>query len=80
MPELGLPPCGGTVNHAVSARGWCTLRPMPPPGHAMQMVTPSGARWWYSPILRRAALDVPPQPWGGFCAEEMGLGKVGRGP
>ncbi|KAG2497725.1 hypothetical protein HYH03_004461 [Edaphochlamys debaryana] len=32
--------------------------------------------YWYSPILERLCLDVPPQPGGGFLAEEMGLGKT----
>ncbi|KAG2441423.1 hypothetical protein HYH02_010011 [Chlamydomonas schloesseri] len=36
----------------------------------------SGQRFWYSPVFERAALDVPPQPTGGFLAEEMGLGKT----
>eukprot|EP00887_Chlorella_sp_A99_P003475 scaffold7.g3475.t1 len=35
-----------------------------------------GQRYWYSSLLGRAALDVPEQPWGGFCCEEMGLGKT----
>jgi hypothetical protein len=39
--------------------------------------TPGGVRYWWSPLLGRASLEVPEQPWGGWCAEEMGLGKVG---
>ena len=41
-----------------------------------RLATPHGKRYWWSPLLGRAALDVPEQPWGGWCAEEMGLGKV----
>ncbi|KXZ53508.1 hypothetical protein GPECTOR_7g958 [Gonium pectorale] len=33
-------------------------------------------RYWYSPVLRRLSREVPPQPTGGFLAEEMGLGKT----
>jgi hypothetical protein len=40
------------------------------------MFTERGERWWYSPLLRRASFTVPAMPWGGFCCEEMGLGKV----
>lgn len=40
------------------------------------MTSPRGEKWWYSPVLKRAALEVPSLPGGGFCCEEMGLGKV----
>ena len=30
-----------------------------------------GAGVWWSPVLGRVASSVPPQPWGGFLAEEM---------
>ncbi|GLI60102.1 hypothetical protein VaNZ11_002121 [Volvox africanus] len=33
-------------------------------------------RYWYSPVLKRLAMNVPPQTTGGFLAEEMGLGKT----
>ncbi|KAK9830036.1 hypothetical protein WJX72_009324 [[Myrmecia] bisecta] len=33
-------------------------------------------RYWYSPLLKRAALDVPEASRGGFLCEEMGLGKT----
>ena len=32
----------------------------------------SGDPYWYSPVLERAALNVPAQPSGGLCCEEMG--------
>ena len=35
-----------------------------------------GTPFWYSPLLGRVARDVPTQAWGGFCCEEMGLGKT----
>lgn len=57
------------------------LPPTAPPAPALpavQLTTPGGERYWYSPVLRRASLEVPAMPAGGFCAEEMGLGKVGR--
>ncbi|KAI7843193.1 hypothetical protein COHA_003176 [Chlorella ohadii] len=41
-----------------------------------RMTTPNGTRYWWSHLLGRAALDVPAQGWGGWCAEEMGLGKT----
>ena len=41
-----------------------------------RLTTPHGKQYWWSPLLGRAALEVPEQPWGGWCAEEMGLGKV----
>ena len=34
-----------------------------------------GTPFWYSPLLGRVASDVPAQSSGGFCCEEMGLGK-----
>jgi hypothetical protein len=43
----------------------------------LQLSLPDGRRWWYSPVLGRACVEVPAMPWGGFLAEEMGLGKVG---
>lgn len=46
------------------------------PSLRLQMTTPKGERWWYSPVLHRASLGVPAMPCGGFCAEEMGLGKA----
>ena len=42
-----------------------------------RLATPGGREWWWSQLLGRAAWSVPEQPWGGWCAEEMGLGKVG---
>ena len=33
----------------------------------------SGQSFWYSPVLRLMALDVPALPWGGFLAEEVWL-------
>lgn len=44
-----------------------------------RMTTPHGTRYWWSHLLGRASLDVPAQGWGGWCAEEMGLGKVRGG-
>lgn len=44
-----------------------------------RMTTPNGTRYWWSHLLGRASVDVPAQGWGGWCAEEMGLGKVRRG-
>lgn len=41
-----------------------------------RMTTPNGTRYWWSHLLGRASVDVPAQGWGGWCAEEMGLGKV----
>lgn len=38
--------------------------------------TPGGEVFWYSPLHRRAAWDVPPSTWGGSLAEEM----VSRSP
>lgn len=35
-----------------------------------------GTPFWYSPLLGRVARNVPAQAWGGFCCEEMGLGKT----
>ncbi|KAL4518653.1 hypothetical protein Ndes2437B_g00741 [Nannochloris sp. 'desiccata'] len=35
-----------------------------------------GTPFWYSPLLGRVASAVPEQPSGGFCCEEMGLGKT----
>ncbi|KAK9827580.1 hypothetical protein WJX81_000554 [Elliptochloris bilobata] len=36
----------------------------------------SGERYWFSPLLQRGAWDVPAMSFGGFLAEEMGLGKT----
>ena len=33
------------------------------------MTGAGGKRFWYSPLLDRAALNVPAQPWGGFLCE-----------
>ncbi|PSC76011.1 helicase-like transcription factor isoform B [Micractinium conductrix] len=41
-----------------------------------RLTTPTGSRYWWSPVLARASLEVPAQGWGGWCAEEMGLGKT----
>ncbi|KAI3434920.1 hypothetical protein D9Q98_002974 [Chlorella vulgaris] len=41
-----------------------------------QLQTPGGTRYWWSVLLGRASLEVPAQGWGGWCAEEMGLGKT----
>jgi len=35
-----------------------------------------GTPFYYSPLLGRVASEVPEQPSGGFCCEEMGLGKT----
>jgi hypothetical protein len=35
-----------------------------------------GTPFWYSPLLGRVASVVPEQPSGGWCCEEMGLGKT----
>ncbi|KAK9808795.1 hypothetical protein WJX72_003802 [[Myrmecia] bisecta] len=40
------------------------------------LTSPAGTRYWYSPVLHRLCTDVPAAPWGGFLAEEMGLGKT----
>ena len=37
-----------------------------------RLQTPGGVHYWWSPVLGRASLEVPAQPWGGWCAEEMG--------
>ncbi|KAK9824040.1 hypothetical protein WJX72_007212 [[Myrmecia] bisecta] len=42
----------------------------------LPLTSPTGARYWYSPVLHRLCTDVPPSPCGGFLAEEMGLGKT----
>ncbi|GAB4812994.1 hypothetical protein N2152v2_000040 [Parachlorella kessleri] len=42
----------------------------------LPMKAVGGEQWWYSPLLRRASQNVPSMPWGGFCCEEMGLGKT----
>ncbi|WIA39293.1 hypothetical protein OEZ86_005411 [Tetradesmus obliquus] len=44
-----------------------------------QVVSSVGERGqgvWWSPVLERLSHQVPPAPWGGFLAEEMGLGKT----
>lgn len=35
-----------------------------------------GKSVWYSPMLSTMACDVPPQPTGGFLADDMGMGKT----
>jgi hypothetical protein len=35
-----------------------------------------GTPFWYSPLLGKVASSIPEQPSGGFCCEEMGLGKT----
>lgn len=40
-----------------------------------RLVTPGGTPYWWSSLLGRACMDVPEQPWGGWCCEEMGLGE-----
>ena len=40
--------------------------------HLWQKLTnTAGLSFWYSPVLRQMALDVPALPWGGFLAEEV---------
>ena len=36
-----------------------------------QLTNTAGQSFWYSPVLRQMALDVPALPWGGFLAEEV---------
>jgi hypothetical protein len=37
----------------------------------LNLTAVSGRQYWWSPVLSRAALSVPEQPWGGFCCEEV---------
>ena len=69
-PRMPLSPASNSEQAASS-------RLTPPARPPAQMTAPGGERWWWSPVLQSASHDVPTMPWGGFLAEEMGLGKVG---
>ncbi|KAF6235186.1 SNF2 family N-terminal domain-containing protein [Scenedesmus sp. NREL 46B-D3] len=43
---------------------------------ALSSVGERGKGMWWSPVLDRLSFAVPAAPWGGFLAEEMGLGKT----